>query len=146
MHFTFLPNQIWKPQTAVVLLFYLAVQKVANLSCLEAVFYSLHFLMRTMRLILAFLIFTSCRAVDRSKFRTCAETGFCRRYRGQSTSRDGYNVSSYILSAMRPSYFVNLSPQSEIYLPEQIFLVRLGRFHPCTGCGHLGRENKRIVS
>jgi hypothetical protein len=146
MHFTSIPNQIWKPQTAVVLLFYLAVPKVANLSFLEVVLNRLHFLMRTMRLILAFLIFTSCRAVDRSKFRTCAETGFCRRYRGQSTSRDGYNVSSNISSAMRPSYFVNVSPQSEIYLLEQIFLVRLGCFHPCTGCGHLGRKNKRIVS
>lgn len=38
-------------------------------------------------LLLAFLITVviMVKAVDRSKFRRCVDTGFCRRYRGRST-------------------------------------------------------------
>lgn len=45
-------------------------------------------------IISALALLTVCHAVDRSKFRTCADTGFCKRYRGLEGPRDGHNVSS----------------------------------------------------
>lgn len=46
--------------------------------------------------ILLATLFSSCAAVDRSKFRTCKDTGFCRKYRfdGDTSIRPGYFVDT----------------------------------------------------
>lgn len=45
------------------------------------------------RFISALVVFSLCDAVDKSKFRTCADTGFCRRYRNKEPPTNGLNVS-----------------------------------------------------
>ena len=130
------------PQTSAVRIIILLSEKIERLQIfLHSGLKFLSSPMWSMRLILAFLVFTFCHAVDRSKFRTCSETGFCRRYRDHSAARDGHNVSSNTSSTSEI-----LSPKFEIYLPQQLFVVRPGYFYPCAGCWNLGRQSERIVS
>lgn len=43
--------------------------------------------------IIVFVAIQNIYCVDRSKFRTCGDTGFCRRYRGKSGPPSGKHVS-----------------------------------------------------
>ena len=46
--------------------------------------------MLSILLIILIVILTTINAVDRSKFRTCSDTGFCRKYRDNKTIVDKY--------------------------------------------------------